>query len=305
MAPTADVSTSTTKPPRWRRWTVRIARIVVLAYIGVCLFFYFMQTSLIFPGSTTQGESQSIIRPSEDYELLDLKTADGIKVAALFGKAIPSASHPIGPQEAPTVLFFYGNGEYMADCMDTFYQLRRRGFNVIVPEYLGYGMSQGKPSESGCYAAADAAYDYLLSRPDIRHDRFVSMGWSLGGGVAVDLASRRPTLALITISTFTSIDDMARNQYPWLPVSLIVRHHFNNLAKIPRISCPILIAHGTADMLIPPQMADRLAQAAGQAATRFRVEGADHNDVLQVGGSPMWDRFAAFIRAAVGPANSP
>ena len=61
-----------------------------------------------------------------------------------------------------TIIYFYGNGACMAYSMDVFEELRARGFNVIIPDYEGYGMSEGKPSESGCYAAADAVYDYLL-----------------------------------------------------------------------------------------------------------------------------------------------
>jgi pimeloyl-ACP methyl ester carboxylesterase len=91
----------------------------------------------------------------------------------------------------PTVIFFYGNGACLAYMGEVFNGFRRLGMNVLVPEYPGYGMSGGKPTEKGFYAAADAGYDYLAQRPDIDHDRIDAAGWSMGSAVAVDLASRR------------------------------------------------------------------------------------------------------------------
>ena len=92
----------------------------------------------------------------------------------------------------------------MARCQKSFEGLRRLGVNVLIPEYPGYGMSDGRASERGCYAAADVAYDYLARRPDIDRAQIIVAGHSLGGAVAVDLASRRHVAALITLSTFTS-----------------------------------------------------------------------------------------------------
>ena len=146
----------------------------------------------------------------------------------------------------------------MSFCTDEMQRFRRLGVNVIVPDYLGYGMSGGRASEAGCYAAADAAYDYLLTRPDVDRHKLIASGWSLGGAVAIDLAHRRPISRLITISTFTTL----RNMAPECPISIgLLRYQFDNLAKLPEIYCPTLIIHGSIDTLVPASMAPRLVRA--------------------------------------------
>jgi pimeloyl-ACP methyl ester carboxylesterase len=145
-----------------------------------------LELQLVFPGSQSQGQNSSRVQPTVGCELVQLRAADGTKIVSLFGKGIASREQPA----SFTLLFFYGNGMCMADCLSVFNQFRNLGFNVITADYEGYGMSGGTASEPGCYAAADAAYDYLLTRKDVDPNRLVATGWSLGAAVAIDLASR-------------------------------------------------------------------------------------------------------------------
>ncbi|MGA3065726.1 MAG: alpha/beta hydrolase [Tepidisphaeraceae bacterium] len=274
----------------------RILRGALLVYLGVTLTLFFLQTGLIFPGAATQGQRDATLFPSPRYELLTLPAHDGQKIAALFGTALePDGQLLANAAARPTLIFFYGNAMCVAYSTDTFDHFRRLGFNVIIPDYEGYGMSTGKPSEAGCYAAADAAYDYLLTRKDIDSKKIVATGWSLGAGVAVDLAARRPVCGLAIFSPFTSMNAMAHKLVPWIPTSLILRHHFENLDKIRRISCPVLIANGTRDSIVPPTMADRLAAAAKSRVTRYRVDLADHNDLFEVGGDKLLAQLKSFV----------
>src|SRR5947207_11496100 len=138
--------------------------------------------------------------------------------------------------------------------------------NVLIPEYPGYGLSDGQASEKGCYAAAVAAYEYLVGRPDVDPSQIFVAGHSLGGAVAIDLASRRKVAGLITLSAFTTTRDMGAKVSPWLlrwaVPSVLSRCKFDNLEKMRSVSCPILLIHGTADTLVPFEMAERLAAAA-------------------------------------------
>jgi len=269
----------------------------VLVYLGLAAILFLMQDSYIFPGAaTTHGQHDAMLTQGTDNELIALRAADGTQIAALFGTALQSNGQPLADSsKCPTVIYFYGNGACMAYSTDIFDHVRRLGANIIIPDYEGYGMSDGKPSESGCYAAADAAYDYLLGRKDIDPKRIVPMGWSLGGAVAIDLASRRPAVGLVTMSAFTNLRDMAHQVIPWLPVSMILKYRFDNLHKLPEISCPIFIAHGMRDELIPPRMAGRLAAAAKGKVTRYDVMDAGHNDVFDVGGEALWIRIGDFL----------
>ena len=176
-----------------------------------------LEEKLIFPGAASQGQPYAMIAPSSDYELIPLETADGTRIVAQFGRALGSAGEPAADAEhEPTVIFFYGNGAFAAQMANEFSHFRRIGMNVLIPEYPGYGMSGGRPSERAFYSAADTAYDYLQRRPGIDHGRIVAAGWSIGSAVAIDLASRRKVAALVAVSAFTTLPGVAHALQPWM-----------------------------------------------------------------------------------------
>src|SRR5690606_21675274 len=130
-------------------------------------------------------------------------------------------------------------------------------------DYLGFGLSGGVAGERGCYDTADAALAYLRGRKDVDPSRIIAAGWSLGGAVAVDLASREPMAGLAVFCSFTSMGDMVRLFYPLPGLGLLLKHRFESVAKIRRVRCPTLIGHGDRDSLVPASMSDLLAEAAG------------------------------------------
>jgi fermentation-respiration switch protein FrsA (DUF1100 family) len=262
---------------------------------------YVSQTGLIFPGRRTQGLPIAQVADRPGVEVIRADTACGEQIVGTFG----SAEHPDGtpfadPSARPTMLFFYGNQNHLA-CRNVghvFEGLRRIGVNVLIPEYVGYGLSTGDAGEAGCYATADAAYRHLLSRADVDPRRIIVAGASLGGAVAIDLASRQRDIAgLVTLITFTSMPDMARVVKPTLPIWRFIRHKFESERKIPGVTCPALIIHSTGDMLVPYWMADRLASACGGPVSRLKIEGAGHSSVemLEGGGNLIYDAMTQFV----------
>jgi fermentation-respiration switch protein FrsA (DUF1100 family) len=264
---------------------MRIARIPTLVYLGLAIVMFSLQTRIIFPGQETQGQPYAEVRPRPGTELVRLDTHLGVPIVALYGPALTADGRP-DPLAAdrPTLLYFYGNGMCLKYSESEFEQFRRLGLNVLIPEFVGYGMSGGKPSERGCQATADAAYDYLVRTRRIKPDRIVAGGWSLGGAVALDLASRQQVGGLILFSSFTSGVDMAHRLVPWLPASVLLRHRFNNIGKIKHVACPILIGHGRRDRIVPFEMGEKLAAAARSPVTTLWIDEADHNDFYEVGG---------------------
>jgi len=279
-----------------RRWIVPIVRIPLIAIVGLTALLYSFQTRLIFPGQATQGLPEAEVVAGPDAELVRLETAGGDRVVALFGAALGPDGRP-RPDAAtrPTLLFFNGNGTCLKAAADQFALFRRAGANVLIPDYVGYGMSGGVASEAGCSATADAAFAHLRARKDVDPRRIVAGGWSLGAAVAIDLAAREPVAGVVALSGFTSMVDMARRNFPYLPARLLLRHRFASESKLRRVSCPILIGHGRDDALIPFAMAGRLAAAANGPVTRFAVDHAGHNDFFLIGEDQIADELRRFL----------
>jgi len=146
--------------------------------------------------------------------------------------------------------------------------------SLLLFDYPGYGRSGGQPSEAGCYAAANAAYDWLQRQ--VAPEHIVIAGQSLGGGVAVDLASRRPHGALVLFKTFTSVPDVAAYQCPLVPARWLAHNRFDNLAKIRRCGGPTLIAHADSDDLVPLAQALELFAAACEPKSFCLLSGCSH-----------------------------
>ena len=250
---------------------------------------YALQDKLIFPGASTQGTADARAVDTENTELVSFNSADGTPLSGRFCPVVNDSAR------APTVLYFYGNGSCAAWSIGEVELLRGLGCNVFVPDFAGYGMSGGKPSEASFYATATAAWDYLQNRPGIDHTKILTMGWSIGSAVAIDLASRKPVAGLITISAFTRMADAASGQYPWLPVRLLLKYRFDNISKIAKVRCPLLISHGDQDTLVPPEMADALASQGKGRTVRHTIRGAGHNTVFSIDTSAFTGALQSFL----------
>jgi pimeloyl-ACP methyl ester carboxylesterase len=273
---------------RLLRLAKRWAKILAVTYLLACLLLYTFQTMLIFPGASSQGTADARVDPPPRSELIHLTTQSGEKTVALFGKALlPNGTVDPTASTKPTVLFFYCNGMYLSVTLAQFAMFRDAGANCLAVEYLGYGMAEGKPSEAGCYAAAEAGWQYLLTRTDIDTHKLIPAGWSLGGAVAIDLAQKHKDdgriVGLATFCTFTSMPDVAHYHYPIFPTGLVLKHRFDSAKKLPDITVPHLLGHGKRDNLIPFTHADKLATLSHSSKlTRFTAPDASHNDFFEL-----------------------
>jgi fermentation-respiration switch protein FrsA (DUF1100 family) len=195
-----------------------------------------------------------------------------------------------GSDSPATLLFMHGTSYNASDMWSTEERaqlfggfLRGIGCNFFVFDYRGYGQHDGETTEQGTYLDAEGALAYLHNRNEIDAARIVFYGFSLGTGVATELALREPSAGLILRAPYTSMRDMVRWRYPKmrLPLTLapwLPRTRYDSAAKIGRVRVPVLIMHGDADERVPYEMGLRLYDLAPEPKTFVTFPGAGHQD---------------------------
>jgi len=217
-------------------------------------------------------------------------SGDGPRLHGLWCR---SADGPHDP-EGKLLLWFHGNAGNLADRLDMVGDLCRLPVTIFIVDYRGYGLSEGKPSEEGLYLDAQAAWDYLTTVRRVPPERIVLFGKSLGGAVAVDLATKVRPAGLIVQSAFTSVPDMAAVAMPFIP-RILVRTKLNSLENIKSIQCPKLFIHSPADEVVPYEMGRCLFEAAPEPKEFYEVSGSGHNETWLVGGDSYLDRLRSFM----------
>ncbi len=226
-----------------------------------------------------------------DFENVFFESADGTQ---LHGWYVPHA------QPRGYLLYCHGNGEHVAYNADLVQLLNERyQLGVFIFDYRGYGRSAGRPNEKGVTADGHAALGWLLQREGITAGDVIVMGRSLGGAVAVDIASQRGAKALVVENTFTRMPDVAATIYWFLPVKLFMRNRFNSLAKIKDFKGPLLLSHGKRDSIVPFELGKRLYDASESVDKQlFVVDNGDHNDRQPREYYQLLDRFFDRILAS-------
>lgn len=200
-------------------------------------------------------------------------------------------------QATVTILFCHGNAGNISHRLETAAFFVQQGVNALIFDYRGYGESDGTATEEHVYADARAAYDWLRTEKKLAADQIVLMGRSLGGAVAVDLAGKVPCRALILESTFSSAADMARELFPLLPVHLLLRYRFDSLAKVEKITAPVLMVHSPTDEIVPYAFGRKLFEGI-RGPKRFHEITGGHNDREYL----REPAYQAAFRAVIGPA---
>ena len=176
-----------------------------------------------------------------------------------------------------TMLYCHGNAGNISHRLDAIRQYRDMGISVFIFDYAGYGQSEGRPSESGTYADARAAWAYLTTERSLSPRDIIIYGRSLGAAVAIKLATEVTPRALIVEAAFTSAVQLGERAYPWLPVRFLARARYDSASRIQDVRCPVLFVHSLQDEVVPFGMGRRLFNRAGKPKTFVKTRGS-HND---------------------------
>jgi hypothetical protein len=239
-------------------------------YVALGLFLFFFQARLIyFPRRELAGTPADA---GLAYEEVYLTTTDGV---AIHGWFVPAKD------QKGVLLYFHGNGGNISHRIEALRQFNRLGLTTLIIDYRGYGKSGGETSEEGTYLDAEAAWAELVSRRNIKPEQIILLGRSLGGAIAAHLATRISPRSIILESTFTSIPDRGSEIYPYFPVRLLSRFHYDTLRRIPSIGRPLLVVHSTDDEIVPFNHGQRLFDAALEPKELLVISGG-HNDAFVV-----------------------
>jgi fermentation-respiration switch protein FrsA (DUF1100 family) len=256
-----------------------ITAVLALVWAGQRRLMYFPAADVPAPGKLGL----------QDVEAVTLNTSDGLSLEGWFFGLT-------GAKPRPTVLVFNGNAGNRAYRGSLARALREVGLQVLLFDYRGYGRNPGSPSATGLARDARAARAYLTGRPDVDRSRLVYFGESLGTAVAVDLAVEHPPAALILRSPFTSMTDLGRLHYPFLPVRFLLRDRFAAIDQIGRTRAPLLVIAGGRDRIVPIENSRRLYAAATAPKELLVLPDANHNDHELVAGDEMIQAIVRFLK---------
>ena len=267
-------------------------QIALLVYLGLMALIYFKQSSLVFLPEMDRGFHASPEVAGLPFAPLNLATADG---QSLDGWFVPADNKR---ESRGLVIFFHGNAGNISHRLDYLRMFRDLGIATLIIDYRGYGRSSGTPSEAGTYLDGAAAWRHATEALGFAAGRIVLFGESLGGGVAAQLAEANHPGALVLASTFTSVPDLGADLYPVLPIRMLARIGYGTLARLPQISCPILIVHSRNDDIIPFVHGRRLFEAARQPKLFLEIEGG-HNEGFVFGREQWIKQLDEFLRQAL------
>ncbi len=247
----------------------KFRRFAVLLLAGfACLYVYFL-ADLYFNQAhhVYHPEKEWETTPAEaglSYEDITLTSADGVKLSAWY---VPVAD------AKGTVLIFHGNARNMASDMDVIEMFPSYGWNVLIIDYRGFGKSEGAPTEAGTYLDAQAAWDWLVTVKHEAPNRILIVGRSLGSAIAAELASQQNPGGLILEAAFTSLAAVGQEHYPIFPVKLLSRFHYDTLAYLKKVTCPVLIIHSRDDKVVKFHHAQELYAAVSGEKNLIEIGG--------------------------------
>ncbi len=259
----------------------------VVGLVATCVLFFYIfsyqvtRNKLFFPQEPSYGESESIVH---------FESQDGTKLVAFWG-----------PVEGAkwTVVYFHGNAEDIGDIQSILRSYQLQGLNILCMDYRGFGLSEGKAVEENTFEDANALLDYAIEHLGVDVSRIVLHGRSIGGGVAMELATKRPAAGLILESSFLSIFQM------YLPVQWLPGDKFVNSAKAAEVACPALVIHGREDHVVPFKHGEKLASLISEDLVKtLWVDAVGHNDLVLKEGRLYWAAIRNYITSlkAVQPA---
>ena len=233
----------------------RLAIMAAVFYLTACVALYAKQESILFPGASTPLVSSWQPEVGYPYEEMRLQSAKGLLYGVLWH----------APDAKGTVLYSHGNGENIRNSQKYVSQFIAHGYNILIWDYRGYGLSRGEfGSQESMLADAESVYQWLSAKTGSKD--IVFYGQSLGSGFAVYLAQKHPGHKVLLEAAYDNLTSVAQDHYPMFPATLILKYPMPSVEWVKGISTTIYMIHGSNDQVIPPRHPKALAKEAPSAS---------------------------------------
>ena len=257
----------------------------LLLYVLLAAALVVNQRSFIylpFPGAITPEDARL-----ENYARHQTTTADGTPI--IYWEST-------GNESAPTLLYFHGNAGGLHMFTGPLDYLNKHDFHVIAIEYRGYPDAPSGASQTAIVSDGVALYDFVKkTRP---HHPIVMWGWSLGSGIATQVAAKRNPTALVLEAPFTGVVDRAGEMFPMLPVNYLMRDTYLSRVAIKDVHSPLFIMHGEDDITIPVHHGKALFAAANEPKILRTYPHFGHENLMD---SPGFPEAVAFLKSRAKP----
>ena len=235
---------------------------LITIYVIICLVIFLSQRKLLY-------------HPNENNYLDENKLTH--KIEKVFVK---SDNRLIGwyhfkDRKYKTLLFFHGNAGNLQNRIYKLNEIAELELNYLIIAYRGFSGNEGRPTEEGLYNDSMAAKRWLNSN-NTDDSNIILYGESLGTAVAVDLGSKFPFAGIILESPFTSMVELSKIYYPYLPVNLLLKDRYDSINKISKITFPKLVMHGDKDNIVPFSMGKRMFESFSEPKFSYFKSGDDH-----------------------------
>lgn len=274
---------------------IRFLAYACVAYLVLLAAVWWFQRRLVYFPIGTPPPAARVLPGAQE---LTFETQDGLQLGGWF---VPPAQAVPGTVPKAAILVCNGNAGSRADRALLAAALAGRGYAVLLFDYRGFGGNPGSPSEAGLLEDARAARRHLESLAP--GAPVVLFGESLGSAVALAEAVARPPAALVLRSPFTSLAALGKLHYPFLPVGWLLRDRYPSLDRIAELACPLFVAAGERDSIVPLSESRALFDAAPVPVKRLLVvPRADHNDLALFAGEGLLEEIDRFLNEVLSPA---
>jgi len=253
----------------------------VILYLLIGAVIYFFQDRLIFlPEKLPQDFKFEFDHAFEEFFLT---TQNGGKINVLHFKSLDSKG---------IIVYFHGNAGSLKRWGEIVGPLVDLGYDIVIPDYRGYGKSTGERNQKNMLTDVEAVYAF--AKKITSEDQIVLFGRSLGSGFASYLAGKNNPSKLILETPFYSLDDIAQRRFLIFPTRWFLKYHFDSYKYLQSAKAPIYIFHGTDDEVVAYESGKKLFISLPENQGKlFTIKGGQHNNL------PSFDRYWEQMKMAL------